>query len=583
MDTPPQPTSADLAAVNGEAEGPDLSGRTMGDFRLLRCLGAGGMGQVYLAEQLSLKRKVALKIMRADLAASMTALKRFQAEAEAVARVTHANIVQVFSIGSDANLHYMALEYVEGKTLREFIAKKGPPDLPLALSILRQVAAALVEAHDAGIIHRDIKPENILVTRKGEVKVADFGLSRCFGVDRQPLNITQSGVSMGTPLYMSPEQVQGHDVDPRTDIYSLGVSAYHMLTGQPPFRGQTAFEVAVQHVQNQAVPLSEVRPDLPAEMCQLIQKMMAKAPAERYQSSAELHAELVRLSESLSGVRSQTNIPVAFSQALPVLPPASTLVAAPPLRRRSSSRRLALAAAVVLSLVLAAGAGAGLRLWHGHDAPPLAPATELSLSGEAIALTPAPPGREAALLAAYRKEPNARDWDEIRRHMETAVQLGTLYLEQRRLAEAGRFFKEMQQRPGLYSAWGRIGQAATLAYENQAAESNKLFLAELERARPLFGGDKGGKGWDARQFLGKGAPSELVLLMMPPVRRVIAEALDFNAANLGTAFPPELDRYRKVAVLPPFKFPMAIPNPPGKDKDRPERPGGERPGNGPRN
>src|SRR5262249_2020667 len=173
----------------GTAEPPanDLTGQTLGDFLLLRRLGQGGMGQVYLAEQLSLKRKVALKIMRSDLAANPVALKRFQAEAEAVARVTHANIVQVYSIGATEGLHFMALEYVEGRTLREYIAKKGPPDLPIALSIMRQVAAGLERAHEAGIIHRDIKPENILLTRKGEAKVTDFGLSRCFGGDQQPL------------------------------------------------------------------------------------------------------------------------------------------------------------------------------------------------------------------------------------------------------------------------------------------------------------------------------------------------------------------------------------------------------------
>src|SRR6516162_6911156 len=131
----------------------DLSGKTMGDFLLLRRLGQGGMGQVYLSEQQSLKRKVALKIMRADLADSPVSLKRFQAEAEAVARVTHANIVQVYSIGATDGLHYMALEYVEGRTLRDYVAKKGPPELSASLSIMRQVAAALEQAHEAGIIH----------------------------------------------------------------------------------------------------------------------------------------------------------------------------------------------------------------------------------------------------------------------------------------------------------------------------------------------------------------------------------------------------------------------------------------------
>src|SRR5215469_233950 len=237
------PATQPLSAVTGQTPLPserleaDQTGKTLGDFRLLRRLGRGGMGEVYVAEQSSLKRKVALKLLRADLAADANALKRFKAEAEAVARATHANIVQVYAIGETEGLHYMALEYVEGKNLREYLEKKGTPEALVALSIMRQVAAALQRASELGIIHRDIKPENILVTKKGEVKVADFGLSRIFADNQQPLNLTQSGVTMGTPLYMSPEQVEGKPVDPRTDIYSFGVTCYHLLAGRPPFRG----------------------------------------------------------------------------------------------------------------------------------------------------------------------------------------------------------------------------------------------------------------------------------------------------------------------------------------------------------
>src|SRR5947209_18487041 len=217
---PAPPPPPDPPGGGAPAAGPDLTGRTLSGFQILRRLGQGGMGQVYLAEQLSLKRKVALKILRADVASSPTSLQRFKAEAEAVARATHANIVQVYEFGESAGQHYMALEYVEGRNLREYLTRKGPPDVPLALAIMHQVAAALQRASELGIIHRDIKPENILLTRKGEVKVADFGLSRCLaepGV--QGPHLTQSHVTMGTPLYMSPEQVEGKKtIDHRTDI-----------------------------------------------------------------------------------------------------------------------------------------------------------------------------------------------------------------------------------------------------------------------------------------------------------------------------------------------------------------------------
>src|SRR5262249_8855004 len=199
------PSTAGHPPAPPEGQGSDLTGKALGDFRLLRRLGRGGMGQVYLGEQISLKRKVAVKLLRADLAADDLALKRFRAEA--VARATHANIVQVYWIGEADGVHFMALEYVEGKNLREYLEKKGPPEVLLALSIIRQVAAALQRAGELGIIHRDIKPENILITRKGEAKVADFGLSRCLAGD-VPLNWTQSGLTMGTPLSISPVQAQ---------------------------------------------------------------------------------------------------------------------------------------------------------------------------------------------------------------------------------------------------------------------------------------------------------------------------------------------------------------------------------------
>src|SRR5207245_2513385 len=186
--------------------------------------------------------------------------------------------LEVYAIHELSVHHHMELKYDEGRNLREFLEKKGPPELLLGLSIIRQVASALQRASELGIIHRDIKPENLLLTRKGEVKVADFGLSRGFAEDAQPLHLTQSGVTMGTTLYMSPEQVEGKAVDPRTDIYSFGVTCYHLLAGQPPFRGQSAFEVALQHVQQGPVPLGQIRPDLPAELCALVHKMMAKRP-----------------------------------------------------------------------------------------------------------------------------------------------------------------------------------------------------------------------------------------------------------------------------------------------------------------
>jgi len=563
MDNAPPPTDTIKSPDSDALPNPelDLTGKTIGDFRILRRLGQGGMGQVYLAEQLSLKRKVALKIMRADLASRDTALQRFQLEAEAIAQVTHANIVQVYSTGVSDGLNYMALEYVEGRNLRDFVAKKGPPALPLALSIMRQVAAALDRAHEAGIIHRDIKPENILLTRKAEVKVADFGLSRCFGPEKQPMNITQSGVSLGTPLYMSPEQVQGKDVDPRTDIYSFGITCYHMLSGQAPFRGRTAFEVAVQHVQTEAQPLSELRPDLPLELAQLVHKMIAKDPAHRYQTSRELLGDIARLREALNSPGSDA-IALSVSQPTPARIAASQIsvpqVALPP--RTKTSSRAWLFLLFVLTVALALAAGIGVRFWMNKPNPPT---PDPAFGQDAVRITQnGALSQEAVLTSQLKKEFNRADPDDVKRHFEAAAALGNLYLQERRLPEAETFFRELREKPPhdfrVFAALGKVGHACVLAYQEKPEESNKLFV-EIEKARPPFG-DKLRPPGDHRQWMMRGprdANADVLVLHHVQVRRMIAEALAYNAGNLGTETLSEpLEKLRH----PPN--PLAKPGPP---------------------
>lgn len=527
-----------------EVASADLTGRVLGDFRIMRKLGQGGMGQVYLAEQQSLKRPVALKIMRADLAANPIALKRFQAEAEAVARVTHANIVQVYAIGQVDGLHYMALEYVEGRNLRDYLSRKGVPDVPLALSIMVQVAAALQRAADSGIVHRDIKPENILLSRQGEVKVADFGLSRLLVADREPLNLTQSGVSLGTPLYMSPEQVQGHDVDPRTDIYSLGVTCYHMLAGEPPFRGQNAFDVAVQHVQKEPEPLQARRPDLPAELCAIVHKMMAKKPEERYQSPRDLILDLTQLRDKVGGGSimpavniTQTGMPSLLATAALPAPPAPV--------RTGRGFKLGI---FVLTLAVGFAAGLGLRLLRSKTVTPTLPRVEPVPSAAQL--------HEKALAEAVKGPFDPRKVEEAVQHLEKTIELGSLYLEQRRLKEAQNYFQMLRDAPPhglkLYQAYGRIGLACVLAFQDQAKESNELFL-EIERAKPPPWLDKVRIGmrlpfrpnWKVAQDF-----PEFTLLAEPEIRRIVAEALTYNAANMGTEPLPEaLERLRKPPVV----------------------------------
>jgi serine/threonine-protein kinase len=271
----------------------DLVGKKLKDYYLLRRLGRGAMAEVFLAQQVSLNRPVALKVLNQELAQDPAYIRRFQHEARAAAALVHSNIVQIYEVGQDEGVHYIAQEYVPGRNLGEIIHARGAIQPRLALDILRQATAALAKAASEGIVHRDIKPENIMLSRSGEVKVADFGLARVQGDGS--VNLTQVGVTMGTPLYMSPEQIEGGKLDSRSDIYSLGVTAYHMLAGAPPFTGDSPLSVAVQHLNQPAEPLGRRRPDVPERFAAVIDRMLAKKPDDRYAEPAALLRELHQL------------------------------------------------------------------------------------------------------------------------------------------------------------------------------------------------------------------------------------------------------------------------------------------------
>jgi predicted Ser/Thr protein kinase len=276
----------------------DLTGSDLGDYRVLRRLGAGGMAQVYLAEQQSLGRAVALKILQPALARDGSYVARFQQEARAAAALVHSNIVQIYEVGCIDGIHFIAQEYVRGKNLGEVIKRENSLEPRVVLDVMRQVVAALCKACEAGITHRDIKPENIMFSTSGEVKVADFGLARVESADAKTL--TEVGVAMGTPLYMSPEQIEGRAVDPRSDLYSLGATCYHLLAGAPPHLGDTALAIAVQHLNAAPRPLENVRKDVPSGLARLVHRLLAKKPENRYQGPNELLADLRRLAGEAS-------------------------------------------------------------------------------------------------------------------------------------------------------------------------------------------------------------------------------------------------------------------------------------------
>jgi len=277
----------------------DLLGRTLGEYRVLRKLGRGAMSEVFLAEQQNLKRNVALKILLPELAKDPAYVRRFHREAQAAGGLAHASIVQIYDVGNVEGIHYIAQEYVRGQNLKQLLAKKGSLEVGLVFSITRQVAAALAKAAESGIVHRDIKPENILITAQREAKVADFGLVRVTSDAKDGPNLTQIGITMGTPLYMSPEQAEGKPLDTRSDIYSLGVTCYQLLAGRPPFEGDNPLTVAVKHLNTPAEPIDSVCGAIPPGFARIIHKMLAKKPGDRYQDAPELLRDLRDLQRSV--------------------------------------------------------------------------------------------------------------------------------------------------------------------------------------------------------------------------------------------------------------------------------------------
>ncbi|MGN6543828.1 MAG: serine/threonine-protein kinase [Aureliella sp.] len=265
-------------------------GDRLGQYTILRMLGRGGMADVYFGMHEGLHRPAAVKVLRPSLAGDQSNLQRFMQEARAAASLVHPNIVQVYDVGQDelpghGLVRYIAQEYVAGTNLRQYLEQNGALSVRVALSVLLQTLAALKKSSSAGIVHRDIKPENILLNSDGDVKVTDFGLARLLHDDPK---LTRAGTTLGTPMYMSPEQLQNGEVDVRSDLYSLGVTLYHMLAGKPPFSGETPLALAMQHVQAQPPNLRELRPDVPKALAQLVERLLAKEPQRRFAGPDEV-------------------------------------------------------------------------------------------------------------------------------------------------------------------------------------------------------------------------------------------------------------------------------------------------------
>ena len=282
-----------------------MIGKALSHYHITAKLGSGGMGEVYLAEDARLGRKVALKILNADLTKHEDRVRRFEQEARAASALSHPNILTIFDIGTEDSTHFIATEYIDGPTLRSLL-NRVRMKIGDVLDIALQAASALVAAHAAGIVHRDIKPENIMVRPDGLVKVLDFGLAKLIetqapSADSGARTIakanTDPGTVMGTAAYMSPEQARGQSVDARTDIFSLGVVIYEMIAGRVPFEGETASHVIVSILEKEPAPLTRCSPDAPSELERIVTKALSKDKDERYQTVKDLLIDLKRLKQ----------------------------------------------------------------------------------------------------------------------------------------------------------------------------------------------------------------------------------------------------------------------------------------------
>src|SRR4026209_1949104 len=266
-----------------------------GRYRIIRKLGAGGMADVYLAEDQELGRRVAIKILNDRHAADDSFVERFRREAKNAAGLSHPNIVSIYDRGEAEGTYYIAMEFLDGRSLKELIVGRGPAPVKIAIDYARQILAAVGAAHRHGIVHRDIKPHNVLVGGEGRLKVTDFGIARS-GASQ----MTEVGSIIGTAQYLSPEQARGSPVDQRSDVYSVGVVLDEMPPGTVPFTGDTPLEIAMKHLSEVPVPPSELRDDVPADLDLVVLRALAKDPEDRYQTAEEMNADLARIQRGLS-------------------------------------------------------------------------------------------------------------------------------------------------------------------------------------------------------------------------------------------------------------------------------------------
>ena len=259
-------------------------------YEIIKSIGEGGMANVYLAQDTILNRQVAIKVLRGDLENDEKFIRRFQREAKSVSDLSHPNIVEVYDVGEEDNQHYIVMEYIDGKTLKQLIQKRGALTVPEVIDIMTQITDGLTQAHEAYIIHRDIKPQNILILDNGIVKITDFGIAMSINATQ----LTQTNSVMGSVHYLPPEQAGGKTATAKSDIYSAGILMYELLTGNLPFRGDNAVEIALKQMKERIPSIRKQNPLIPQSIENIVLKATAKNPKNRYDTIKEMHDDLIK-------------------------------------------------------------------------------------------------------------------------------------------------------------------------------------------------------------------------------------------------------------------------------------------------
>ena len=321
------PEDAALASATVNEIGRALEGRVLGPYRLDEFVGGGGMGAVFRALDTTLDRRVAVKVLSRQHSGDAEMLRRFKVEAQSAARLDHQNIGRVYNVGSEDGWHYIVFEFIDGTNLRDVVARGGPLDVPSTLRFTVQLAAALEHAADRDVVHRDIKPSNIIITPEGRARIVDMGLARRHRLADDD-ELTQSGMTLGTFDYISPEQARDpRAADVRSDLYSLGCTLFFMLAGRAPFAEGSMVQKLLQHQQDPPPPISAIRPDVPERLAAIMARLMAKDPNDRYQRPAVLAADLAACAAEHGIALAATAVgTVASAAARPAVSPLPWLV-----------------------------------------------------------------------------------------------------------------------------------------------------------------------------------------------------------------------------------------------------------------